>query len=69
MSIQMLTKTRSILDRIFVTPIIRLDNNFYEDEEALADDLAEPTPGCLLSQPLPEIEAGEFENQYTWYLS
>lgn len=69
MSMQMLTKTRSILDRIFVTPSIRLDENFYEDEEALAAGLAEPAPGGLLSQPLPEVGAGEFENQYAWYLS
>ena len=69
MSTQMLTKISSILDRIYVTPIIQLDENFYEDEQVLAAGLSSPAPGCLQDQPLPEIDPGEFEHRYCWYLS
>jgi len=42
---------------------------YYENEEDLAAELSEPLPGGVSFQPLPEIDADEFEKLYTWFLS
>jgi hypothetical protein len=58
----------SIFDLFILAPQ-RLDENFYEDEEQLAAELAAPLPGWLADQPLPEIDPDEFERLYTWFLA
>jgi hypothetical protein len=48
---------------------VRPDENFYEDEQQLADDLATPLPEELENQPQPEIDPDAFDELYAWFLT
>lgn len=57
----------SIFNLVPVTPV-HLDENFYQDEAQLAAELAAPLRKSQ-DQPLPDVEADEFETLYNWFLS
>jgi hypothetical protein len=61
-------QTISIFDLFTVNPT-SADENFYGLEEQLAIELASRTPEDLPPAPLPEIEPGEFEQLYGWFLA
>jgi hypothetical protein len=45
------------------------DENFYEDEEQLAADLAASLPDDLENQPQPDIDPEAFDELYAWFLT
>ena len=45
------------------------DYGFDFDEEELAHELIAPLPASLADQPIPEVEANEFESFYQYFLS
>jgi hypothetical protein len=45
------------------------DENFYEDERQLAEDLAAPFPEKLENQPQPDIDPEAFDELYAWFLT
>lgn len=47
----------------------RPDENFYEDERQLAEDLAAPLPEELENRPEFEIDPDEFDELYAWFLT
>lgn len=48
---------------------VRPDENFYQDEGQLADNLAAPLPEDIENQPQPDIDPDEFDELYTWFLT
>ena len=42
---------------------------FYEDEEDLARELAAPEPAGVIGQWPPEIDPDEFEASYQWFIA
>lgn len=45
------------------------DYGFDFDEEELARELIMPLPASLEDQPIPKVDAEEFESRYSWFLS
>ena len=45
------------------------DNNFYEDEDELARELAAPEPTGVSIRWPAEIDPDEFEASYQWFLA
>ena len=45
------------------------DYGFDFDEDELARELIAPLPTSLADQPIPEVEANEFEPRYQYFLS
>ena len=69
MLIQLHLQTNDIFDMLSIAPTPLPENPFIEDEEEMAAELAASLPDCLQNQPLPDIEADEFEKVYSWFLS
>jgi hypothetical protein len=68
---QLKKQTSTIFNLLALTPETQshLDENFYEDERQLADEIAAPLPEELENQPQPEIDPDDFEELYTWFLA
>lgn len=45
------------------------DYGFDFDEEEIGRELLAPLPSSLLTQPLPEVDADEFEQTFHYFLS
>ena len=45
------------------------DYGFDFDEEEIGRELLTPLPACFSMQTIPEVEAGEFEKVFHYFLS
>lgn len=65
----------SLCEFVFVLPIAEQicadsrDFGFDFDEEEIGRELLAPPPGKFANQSLPEVDADEFEERFSWFVS
>lgn len=45
------------------------DQNFYLEEDQLAEALSAPLPAGISLPPLPSLDPADFEKIYTWFIA